>query len=158
MPTKAELEELAKYCTRTQITFNETICMQLTGPNGNKLIIARGGLGEQGSTHEDGYGLWSSTQNTSYTAYRAWEWTYISYSWMWQGIPIRPVTSVKPYIVGDANGDNKVNAADIVEVVNAMNGNPSSKFILSNVDSNNNGKADADDIKAIVNIIMNSNK
>lgn len=77
---------------------------------------------------------------------------------MWQGIPIRPVTSVKPYIVGDANGDNMVNAADIVEVVNAMNGKASTKFILSNVDSNNNRKADADDIKAIVNIIMNSNK
>ena len=96
MPTKAELEELAKYCTRTQITLNGTICMQLIGPNGNKLIIARGGLGEQGSTHEDGYGLWSSTPNTSSTAYRAWEWTYISYSWRWQGIPIRPVTSEEP--------------------------------------------------------------
>lgn len=59
---------------------------------------------------------------------------------------------------GDANGDNRVNAVDIVEVVNAMNGKASTKFILSNVDSNNNGKADADDIKAIVNIIMNSNK
>ena len=59
---------------------------------------------------------------------------------------------------GDANGDNRVNAVDIVEVVNAMNGKASTKFILSNVDSNNNGKADADDIKAIVNIIMNPNK
>ena len=91
MPTKAELEELAKNCTRNQITLNGTVCMELTGPNGNKLIIARGGLGEQGTTHEDGYGLWSSTKFSASTAYRAWEWTYISFSYTWQGIPIRPV-------------------------------------------------------------------
>lgn len=56
---------------------------------------------------------------------------------------------------GDANDDGIVNAADIVETVNAMKGKASAKFKLSNVDSNNNGIADADDIKAIVNIIMN---
>lgn len=51
-----------------------------------------------------------------------------------------------------------MNVADIVETVNAMDGKVSAKFILNNVDSNKNGKADADDIKAIVNIIMNPNK
>ena len=95
MPTKAELEELANECTRKQITLNGTVCMELTGPNGNKLIIARGGLGEQGTSHEDGYGLWSSTKFSASTAYRAWEWTYISFSYTWQGIPIRPVKDKK---------------------------------------------------------------
>ena len=96
MPTKEEIKELTENCTRTQTTRNGKFCMELTGPNGNKLIVARGGLGEQGTTHEDGYGLWSSTKKGSTTAFRAWEWTIISYSFTWQGIPIRPVTSQKP--------------------------------------------------------------
>lgn len=55
---------------------------------------------------------------------------------------------------GDANGDGTVNAADIVESVNAFNGKPSTKFILSNADLNSNNQVDEDDIKGIVNIIM----
>ena len=106
MPTKEELEELANNCSRTQSTRNGIVCMELTGPNGNKLIIARGGLGEQGTTHEDGYGLWSSTKKASSTAYRAWEWNSISYSYTWQGIPVRPVTSQKPT---DASNDIAIN-------------------------------------------------
>lgn len=64
---------------------------------------------------------------------------------------------IKAYftILGDANGDGEVNAVDIVEVVNAKNGNPSAKFKLSNVDLNNNKKADTEDIDAIITIIMN---
>ena len=57
-------------------------------------------------------------------------------------------------IKGDANGDGTVNAADIVESVNAFNGKPSTKFILSNADLNSNNQVDEDDIKGIVNIIM----
>lgn len=59
-----------------------------------------------------------------------------------------------PKLLGDANDDGIVNAADIVETVNAKNGKASARFKLSNVDTNNNGIADTDDIKAIVNIIM----
>ena len=108
MPTKEELKELAEKCSRTQTTRNGKVCMELTGPNGNKLIIARGGFGEQGTTHEDGYGLWASTQNKNNyaTAYRAWEWTKISVSYTWQGLPIRPVTSQKPT---DASNDIAIN-------------------------------------------------
>ena len=61
-------------------------------------------------------------------------------------------------VIGDANDDGVVDAADIVETVNAMNGKASSKFILSNADLNNNGKADADDVKAIADIIMTPDK
>lgn len=55
---------------------------------------------------------------------------------------------------GDANGDNTVNAADIVEVVNAIMGNPSEGFDESAADVNGDGVVNAADIVAIVNIIM----
>lgn len=42
-------------------------------------------------------------------------------------------------IEGDANGDGLVNAADIVEVVNAINGKESANFKHSNADMNKNG-------------------
>lgn len=57
-------------------------------------------------------------------------------------------------ISGDANGDNTVNAADIVEVVNAIMGNPSTGFDESAADVNSDGVVNAADIVAMVNIIM----
>lgn len=68
--------------------------------------------------------------------------------------PTSKQTDVDNLIVGDANGDGIVDAADIVETVNAMNGKASAKFTLKNADLNNNGKADPDDIKAIADIIL----
>jgi hypothetical protein len=47
-----------------------------------------------------------------------------------------------------------VNAADIVEAINAMNGKASVKFKFSNADMNNNGTIDNTDINMIVNIII----
>lgn len=58
---------------------------------------------------------------------------------------------------GDANNDGIVNVADIVEIANAIKGNPSAKFKLAYADLNKNGKADTDDIKAVANIIMKKN-
>lgn len=55
---------------------------------------------------------------------------------------------------GDANDDGVVNAADIVEAINAMNGNASVKFNFNNADMNNNGTIDNTDINMIVNIII----
>jgi hypothetical protein len=55
---------------------------------------------------------------------------------------------------GDANGDNVVNAADIVELVNSIMGKPSAKFNKSAADVNGDGVVNAADIVAIVNIIM----
>jgi hypothetical protein len=155
MPTKEELEELANKCTRTETTLNGKACMMFTGPNGNSLYLPKGGFGDEGNgVGLNGYGLWSSTGSGSY-AYRAWEWSYVSFSNTWQGIPIRPVTSVKPSgLLGDANGDGVVNVADIVEAVNAMNGKASAKFKLNNADMNKNGKIDLTDIDMIVNIII----
>jgi hypothetical protein len=59
---------------------------------------------------------------------------------------------------GDANGDKVVNAADIVEAVNAINGHPSANYNTKNADIDGNGVVNQADINAIVEIIMNLNK
>lgn len=55
---------------------------------------------------------------------------------------------------GDANGDDKVNAADIVEMINAKNGKASEHFNLTNADINHDGYITQDDIDAVVKLIM----
>ena len=57
---------------------------------------------------------------------------------------------------GDANGDNKVNVSDIVEVVNAINGKPSANYNADNADLNRDGNVNETDIEGIYNIIMNN--
>ena len=57
-------------------------------------------------------------------------------------------------IKGDANDDLRVNAADIVEMVNAKNGNASDKFVLKNADIDRNNKITQEDIDAVVKIIL----
>lgn len=57
-------------------------------------------------------------------------------------------------VPGDANGDDTTNAADIVEVVNAIMGNPSDGFNKDAADVNGDGVVNAADIVQIVNIIM----
>lgn len=56
---------------------------------------------------------------------------------------------------GDANGDGIVNAADIVEILNAIMGCPSKLFNENNADSNSDGVVNATDIVHIVNNMMN---
>jgi hypothetical protein len=56
---------------------------------------------------------------------------------------------------GDANDDGVVNIADIVEMVNSMNGKPTSnKFNLAKADYNADGKITNADIDAVMKIIM----
>ena len=57
---------------------------------------------------------------------------------------------------GDANDDKKVNAADIVEMVNEMDPNkqPSEKFNLQNADMNGDKKITQEDIDAVVDLIL----
>ena len=59
---------------------------------------------------------------------------------------------------GDANDNKKVNAADIVEMVNEMDPNkqPSEKFNLQNADMNNDKKITLEDINEVVKIIVNN--
>ena len=52
--------------------------------------------------------------------------------------------------MGDANVDGAVNAADVVEAVNAKKGSPSFRFLQYNVDQTGNG-VDTSDINAVVN-------
>ena len=61
---------------------------------------------------------------------------------------------------GDANGDKKVNAADIVEMVNEMDPNkqPSEKFNLQNADMNGDKTITLDDINEVVKIIVPATK
>ena len=63
----------------------------------------------------------------------------------------------KSTLLGDANGDGKVDVADIVEVVNYINNNPSSLLIFENADSNQDGLIDTKDVDAIKSIIMGHN-
>ena len=48
-----------------------------------------------------------------------------------------------------------MNAADIVEAVNAMNGHPSINYKDKNADMDGNSEVEEADIEAIVKIIMN---
>jgi 3',5'-cyclic AMP phosphodiesterase CpdA len=58
------------------------------------------------------------------------------------------------FIKGDANGDHKVDIADIVEVVNFLDDKPSSHFNKQAADANDNGIIDPNDITAISSIIL----
>ena len=55
---------------------------------------------------------------------------------------------------GDANGDHKVNVADIVEIVNFLKGTPSDKFNFDEADISGNGKVNEIDMKMLEEIIM----
>ncbi len=55
---------------------------------------------------------------------------------------------------GDVNGDGKINAADIVELVNYLNGNPSGNFKQDAADVNEDGNIDNKDVDVLSNVIM----
>ncbi len=61
---------------------------------------------------------------------------------------------VQDYLFGDANDDDKVNAADLVEMVNAKNNNASDRFVLKNADIDGSGNITKSDIDAVEKIIM----
>ena len=63
-------------------------------------------------------------------------------------------TGSETFLVGDANGDDEVTVADIVEIVNYLEGNPSSQFNEKNADANGIDGVTIEDINAIVNIIF----
>lgn len=72
-----------------------------------------------------------------------------------EGLPSAPlILTVGDAIKGDANGDGTVNAADIVEVVNYIMGNPSEIFEEGPADMNDDSSINAADIVMIVNYIM----
>ena len=65
------------------------------------------------------------------------------------------VRLVKTFILmGDANGDDKVDAADVVEMINAKKSHESEKFRMELADMDGDGYITDIDIKAVVNNIM----
>ena len=67
---------------------------------------------------------------------------------------IYDATVTYTFLKGDVNGDNIVNAADIVEVINYIMGNPSEKFNIIAAEMNGDGVVNIADIVQIVNIVF----
>ena len=61
---------------------------------------------------------------------------------------------VRSYTLGDANDDGMVNVTDIVETVNYIMGNPSTRFVFPAADVNDDGDVNVTDIVGVINIIM----
>ena len=59
------------------------------------------------------------------------------------------------FLKGDANGDGKVDAVDVVEIVNFILNNPSAGFNQDAADANGDGNVDIADAVGVMNIIMN---
>ena len=70
---------------------------------------------------------------------------------MWDGANWVPYPGI---LLGDANGDDKVDVADIVAVVSHQKGQVVNGFSLPAADVNDDGKADGKDIELISKIIM----
>ena len=65
------------------------------------------------------------------------------------------ITLQNPVILGDVNGDGKVDAADAVAVANYIVGQPPATFVKTAADVNNDGNITISDAVGIVNMIMN---
>ena len=75
----------------------------------------------------------------------------------YKGSAYYKLTVVNP-IKGDANSDEKVDAADIVAFINYMKGEPSAKFNKVAADVNNDGNVNYVDMKEIKNIIFGKSR
>ena len=64
------------------------------------------------------------------------------------------IITVKSYTKGDANGDEKVNVADVNATVNYILGSPSSNFSLAAADMNDDGLIKVSDVNGIVNLLL----
>ena len=60
-------------------------------------------------------------------------------------------------LMGDVNGDQKVDVEDVVGIVNYILGTPAAGFIEACADVNGDGKIDVDDVVWTVNIILDAN-
>jgi len=82
----------------------------------------------------------------SYTVY--YEVTMANYT------TVKGSESVTIILWGDANNDGIINAADIVEMVNAKNGKQSDRFNLKNADLDGNGIITDEEINKVAKMIM----
>ena len=58
-------------------------------------------------------------------------------------------TTTSPTVICDVNGDNVVNALDVVDIVKYTKGSPRSVFKVAQADINGDGKVDAADAHAL---------
>lgn len=104
MPTKDEMQELAKNCTWEWTTYNGTQGCLVTGPNGNSIFLPKSGYSYATTVNSvtqskgsDGY-YWSSTSNggtySSYYLYFGKTGAHNASNTIWRyyGIRIRPVS------------------------------------------------------------------
>jgi hypothetical protein len=73
-----------------------------------------------------------------------------------QSLKIYSIELEQKYDKGDANKDGKVDAKDIMEVVNYLMGNQSDKFNFETADANEDGVVNTADIVLIVNTITDN--
>ena len=95
------------------------------------------------SSENDGNKI--TTEQVAAAGFKSWS---VS---MWNGSDWVPYDGV---LLGDANGDNKVDVADIVAIVSHQKGKDVNGFSLPAADVNNDGIADEKDIKLILPMIM----
>ena len=93
MPSRQECSELLSNCTVKDTIINNVGGKLVIGTNNNHIFIPFSGLAQEDRIDgaEEIASFWTSTASGSSTAYRMWEWSYISFSWRWQALPIRPV-------------------------------------------------------------------
>lgn len=63
--------------------------------------------------------------------------------------------TIPNYMLGDANGDDEINVADIVETIAYIRGNASAKFIFAAADVNEDTEINVADIVNIISLIRN---
>lgn len=167
-PSKDDFQELIDKCEWMWTELNGVNGFKIVGPNGNSIFLPAAGKQDNMS---DIFGSQDSSVGSIayyFTSSKGWSNIYV---WLFSGnsisqkliekyiiterYPIRPVSTVIKEL-GDANGDGKIDATDIVDIVNYMMGRPTStgKFKFDAADVNGDNAVNAADIVIIVNTIM----
>ena len=91
------------------------------------------------TTYADGNLVIKTSKKTiTYPLEKVWKFTYF--------IP-------NNILLGDADGNGVVDAADVIEVSNKILGKPSAMFVEKNADVNGDGKVNAIDVVLIISMI-----
>ena len=162
-PTKAERDELVQYCTYSLETINGVQGAKYTGSNGQSIFFPFAGYYQSGyGPYKVGVGgqYWTTTE---YSSNEHWiiatnnpiQADDNGYYWPlnYFGFPVRPVTSVRPNIIDDANGDGNVDNSDINTIVDYLMKGKTEGFNFNNADVNGDQKVNVADIVEIVNMI-----
>ena len=123
------------YCYGNKITKGMQALIISLRQNGGVLYVY--------SSENDGNKI--TTEQVAAAGFKSWS------VFMWNGSDWVPYDGV---LLGDANGDNKVDVADIVAIVSHQKGKDVNGFSLPAADVNNDGIADEKDIKLILPMIM----